>query len=144
MNELDEKAISAIDADGVGARAATTSGPIGILTAGGDAPGMNAAIRAVVRAAANAEVYVFGFRRGYDGLIKDLAEPLSGRSVANIVQRGGTFLETSRSDDFRSREGRTRAATTSRLVAPISMPTPEPNASSLRRSAEMGRATGMG
>jgi 6-phosphofructokinase 1 len=73
---------------------------IGILTAGGDAPGMNAAIRAVVRSAANASIEVIGFRRGYEGLIRDLAEPLSGRSVANTIQRGGTFLETSRSADF--------------------------------------------
>ncbi len=58
---------------------------IGILTAGGDAPGMNAAIRAVVRTAANAHIEVVGFRRGYEGLIRDLAEPLSGRSVANII-----------------------------------------------------------
>lgn len=73
---------------------------IGILTAGGDAPGMNAAIRAVVRSAAVAGIEVIGFRRGYEGLIRDLAEPLSGRSVANTIQRGGTFLETSRSADF--------------------------------------------
>ncbi len=108
MNDKPET--ESLDSGGAGPGATAANGPIGILTAGGDAPGMNAAIRAVVRAAANAEVYVFGFRRGYDGLIKDLAEPLSGRSVANIVQRGGTFLETSRSDDFRSREGRARAA----------------------------------
>ena len=73
---------------------------IGILTAGGDAPGMNAAIRAVVRSAGVAGIEVIGFRRGYEGLIRDLAEPLSGRSVANTIQRGGTFLETSRSADF--------------------------------------------
>ena len=83
---------------------------IGILTAGGDAPGMNAAIRAVVRAAALANIEVVGFRRGYEGLIRDLAEPLSGRSVANIVQRGGTFLETSRSDEFRTSAARGLAA----------------------------------
>src|SRR5208283_4214028 len=64
---------------------------IAILTAGGDAPGMNAAIRAVVRSAAVAGVEVIGFRRGYEGLIRDLAEPLDGRSVANMIQRGGTF-----------------------------------------------------
>lgn len=61
---------------------------------------MNAAIRAVVRSAAVAGIEVIGFRRGYEGLIRDLAEPLSGRSVANTIQRGGTFLETSRSADF--------------------------------------------
>ncbi len=75
---------------------------IAILTAGGDAPGMNAAIRAVVRIATVAGIEVTGFRRGYEGLIRDLAEPLSTRSVANMIQRGGTFLETSRSVEFRT------------------------------------------
>ncbi|WP_423946411.1 6-phosphofructokinase, partial [Candidatus Binatus sp.] len=75
---------------------------IGILTAGGDAPGMNAAIRAVVRIAAVAGIEVIGFRRGYEGLIRDLAEPLRTRSVANMIQRGGNFLETSRSVEFRT------------------------------------------
>ena len=83
---------------------------IGILTAGGDAPGMNAAIRAVVRSAAIAGIEVIGFRRGYEGLIRDLAEPLSGRSVANMIQRGGTFLETSRSPEFRTPAARGLAA----------------------------------
>jgi len=87
-----------------------TSRRIGILTAGGDAPGMNAAIRAVVRTAANAHIEVVGFRRGYEGLIRDLAEPLDGRSVANIIQRGGTFLETSRSPEFRTPAARGLAA----------------------------------
>jgi 6-phosphofructokinase 1 len=85
-------------------------GRIGVLTAGGDAPGMNAAIRAVVRTAVVAEVEVVGFRRGFEGLIRDLAEPLSGRSVANIIQRGGTFLETSRSVEFRTQPARGLAA----------------------------------
>src|SRR5271168_3003119 len=83
---------------------------IAILTAGGDAPGMNAAIRAVVRSAAVAGVEVIGFRRGYEGLIRDLAEPLDGRSVANMIQRGGTFLETSRSPEFRTPAARGLAA----------------------------------
>src|ERR1700689_3721430 len=84
---------------------------IAILTAGGDAPGMNAAIRAVVRSAAVAGVEVIGFRRGYEGLIRDLAEPLSGRSVANMIQRGATFLHTSRSPEFRTPAGRPQPAT---------------------------------
>src|SRR5260370_40345554 len=96
------------------AESSNSTGPqarrIGVLTAGGDAPGMNAAIRAVVRAAANAQIEVIGFRRGYEGLIRDLAEPLSGRSVANIIQRGGTFLETSRSPEFRTPASRGLAA----------------------------------
>ncbi|MDB5107910.1 MAG: hypothetical protein JWM69_851 [Candidatus Binatus sp.] len=85
-------------------------GRIGVLTAGGDAPGMNAAIRSVVRTAAVAGIEVIGFRRGYEGLIRDYNEPLSGRSVANIIQRGGTFLETSRSDEFRTQGARELAA----------------------------------
>jgi 6-phosphofructokinase 1 len=88
----------------------TANGPnprhIGVLTAGGDAPGMNAAIRSVVRCASTAGMSVTGFRRGYDGLIRDVTEPLAGRAVANIIQRGGTFLETSRSDEFRTVAGR--------------------------------------
>src|ERR1700683_2214528 len=83
---------------------------IAILTAGGDAPGMNAAIRAVVRSAAVAGVEVIGFRRGYEGLIRDLAEPLDGRSGANMIQRGGPFLETSRSPEFRTPAARGLAA----------------------------------
>ena len=83
---------------------------IAILTAGGDAPGMNAAIRAVVRIAAAAGMEVIGFRRGYEGLIRDLAEPLGGRSVANLIQRGGTFLETTRSEEFRTSAARGLAA----------------------------------
>ena len=71
---------------------------------------MNAATRAVVRAAALANVEVVGFRRGFEGLIRDLAQPLSGRAVANIIQRGGTFLETSRSDEFRIQASREQAA----------------------------------
>ncbi len=99
--------------DGTAESSNSTGAParrIGILTAGGDAPGMNAAIRAVVRTAANARIEVVGFRRGYEGLIRDLAEPLSGRSVANIIQRGGTFLETSRSPEFRTPAARGLAA----------------------------------
>src|SRR6204780_6022471 len=83
---------------------------IAILTAGGDAPGVNAAIPAVVRSGAVPGVEVIGFRRGYEGLSRDLAEPLDGRSVANMIQRGGTFLETSRAPEFRSPAARGLAA----------------------------------
>jgi 6-phosphofructokinase 1 len=82
---------------------------IAVLTTGGDAPGMNAAIRAVVRSAGAARIDVLGVRRGYDGLIADHFEVMSGRSVANILQRGGTVLETSRSAEFRRPAGRERA-----------------------------------
>lgn len=83
---------------------------IAVLTAGGDAPGMNAAIRSIVRCAAQEGIEVVGVRRGYDGLIADASETLTSRAVANIVQRGGTVLETSRSDQFRNQDGRALAA----------------------------------
>ena len=82
---------------------------IGILTSGGDAPGMNACIRAAVRAAAAADVEVLGVRRGYNGLIRNEMAMLDRKSVANIIQRGGTILETSRCPEFRTPEGRARA-----------------------------------
>ena len=69
---------------------------IGVLTSGGDAPGMNAAIRAVVRRAIYDSLEVIGIRRGYLGLICGDVEPLVMNSVADIVQRGGTFLRTAR------------------------------------------------
>jgi len=83
---------------------------IAVLTAGGDAPGMNAATRAVVRSAQGAGIEVLGVRRGYDGLVTGDLEPMSSRAVANIIQRGGTVLETSRSEAFRHQGGRERAA----------------------------------
>jgi 6-phosphofructokinase 1 len=83
---------------------------IAVLTSGGDAPGMNAAIRAVVRTAGSAGMDVFGVRRGFEGLVFGNFEPLGSRAVANIIQRGGTVLETSRSRDFTSEAGRARAA----------------------------------
>jgi len=82
---------------------------IGILTSGGDAPGMNACIRAAVRAAVAADVEVLGIRRGYSGLIRKEMAALDRKSVANIVQRGGTILETSRCPEFQTAEGRAQA-----------------------------------
>jgi 6-phosphofructokinase 1 len=84
---------------------------IGILTSGGDAPGMNACIRAAVRAAATAGLEVLGIRRGYYGLINNEMAVLDRKHVANIIQRGGTILETSRCPEFETTEGRARAAT---------------------------------
>lgn len=83
---------------------------IGVLTSGGDAPGMNAAIRAVVRTAIHDRLRVSGIYRGYQGLIDDDIVELGPRSVANIIQRGGTVLRTARSDAFLEPEGRARAA----------------------------------
>ena len=78
---------------------------IGVLTSGGDAPGMNAAIRAVVRGAIHYGYQVFGIRRGYHGLWRGDIEELNGRSVSETLQRGGTFLMTARSKTFNSPEG---------------------------------------
>lgn len=79
---------------------------IGILTSGGDAPGMNAAIRAVTRAAIFANLRVFGIYRGYRGLITDEIEEFSTQNVSNIIQRGGTILKTARCKEFQTPEGR--------------------------------------
>lgn len=82
---------------------------IGVLTSGGDAPGMNAAIRAVVRAGIYYDLNVTGILRGYEGLIHGDFIDMDRKSVANIIQRGGTILKTARSDEFRTAEGRKKA-----------------------------------
>ncbi len=82
---------------------------IGVLTSGGDAPGMNAAIRAIVRGAAYHGIEVVGIRRGFAGLIARDFQKFNRRSVANIIQKGGTILETSRCNDMYSVEGRKKA-----------------------------------
>lgn len=79
---------------------------IGVLTSGGDAPGMNAAVRAVVRAAFYYKLEVFGIYRGYEGLIQDDIKKLDSRDIAYILERGGTFLKSARSEEFRTPEGR--------------------------------------
>ena len=80
------------------------------MTSGGDAPGMNAAIRAVTRAAIFEGWKVFGIYRGYDGLIHGDLKEFTTESVSNIIQRGGTILKTARSDEFLTPEGRAKAA----------------------------------
>ncbi len=82
---------------------------IGVFTSGGDSPGMNAAIRAVVRTAIYYDIKVTGILRGYDGMIGGDFIPMERKSVANIIQRGGTVLKTARSDEFRTPEGRKKA-----------------------------------
>ncbi|MVZ61826.1 6-phosphofructokinase [Sphingobacterium humi] len=82
---------------------------IAVLTSGGDAPGMNAAIRAVIRTGIYHGVNMFGIRRGYDGLVHGDIMAMDAKSVANIIQRGGTILKTARSDEFRTIEGRKQA-----------------------------------
>ncbi len=83
---------------------------IAILTSGGDAPGMNAAIRAAVRACCARGLQAIGVRRGYNGLIENDLQLLGARDVANILQRGGTMLLTARSKAFMQAEGRAQAA----------------------------------
>lgn len=82
---------------------------IGVLTSGGDAPGMNAAIRAVVRTAIYNDMKVFGIRRGYNGLIYGDLREMNIASVGDIIHRGGTILHTDRSDEFRTPEGMKKA-----------------------------------
>jgi len=82
---------------------------IAVLTSGGDSPGMNAAIRAVVRKAIHEDLKVVGVLRGYEGLIKGDFIPMNSKSVGNIIQLGGTILKTARSEKFRTPEGRKEA-----------------------------------
>lgn len=82
---------------------------IGILTSGGDAPGMNAAIRAVTRAGISNGMRTYGIYRGFKGLISDEIEEFKTNSVSNIIQQGGTILKTARSDEFLTTEGRALA-----------------------------------
>ena len=88
---------------------ARTINCIGVLTSGGDAPGMNAAIRAVTRAAIANGFAVKGIYRGYEGLINNEIKDFTTESVSNIISRGGTILKTARSKDFQTEEGRKKA-----------------------------------
>ncbi len=85
---------------------------IGVLTSGGDAPGMNAAIRAVVRSAIEKGMTVKGIMRGYNGLIEDDVIDLDVRSVSDVIHRGGTILYTARSPEFKTEEGMAKAVAT--------------------------------
>ena len=78
---------------------------IGVLTSGGDAPGMNAAIRSVVRCGIYAGMEVVGIERGYAGLLEGKFIPMTMRSVSDIIQRGGTILRTARCPEFKTKEG---------------------------------------
>lgn len=83
---------------------------IGVLTSGGDAPGMNAAIRAVVRTAIENNMHVLGINNGYDGLMKGDVVEMNLRSVSNIINRGGTILRSARSEGFKTEAGQKKAA----------------------------------
>jgi len=85
---------------------------IAVVTTGGDAPGMNATVRGLVRLASSKGFQVFGFRRGWEGLITSTFTPLTSRSVSGILQLGGTVLHTSRCPEFKTREGIRKAART--------------------------------
>ncbi len=82
---------------------------IAVFTSGGDAPGMNAAIRAVVRTATYHNLHIYGILRGYEGMIKGNLKRLETKDVGNIIHRGGTVIKTARSDEFRTPEGRKSA-----------------------------------
>ena len=82
---------------------------IAVLTSGGDAPGMNAALRAVVRTANHFNIECYGVWEGYNGLIKGEFIKMGPRSVKNIINRGGTILKSARSIEFRTKEGRQKA-----------------------------------
>lgn len=83
---------------------------MGVFTSGGDAPGMNACVRAVVRTAAAHDLEIIGIRRGYAGMIDEDFVEMDARSVSNILQKGGTVLKSARSEQFKSPEGRATAA----------------------------------
>ena len=89
---------------------------IGVLTSGGDAPGMNAAVRAVVRTAISNGLECVGIRRGWQGLINSDFKKMDGDSVNHILSRGGTILYTARSDDFMTEEGRLKAVSTCKML----------------------------
>jgi 6-phosphofructokinase 1 len=82
---------------------------IAVFTSGGDAPGMNACIRAVVRTAIFKGIEVYGISYGYDGMIQGNIKKMQSHSVSNIIQRGGTILKSARSEDFMTKEGRKKA-----------------------------------
>lgn len=82
---------------------------IGVLTSGGDAPGMNAALRSVVRSCTFYKIPCFGVKRGYQGMIEGDIKSLGPRSVNNIINKGGTVLKSARSKEFRTKEGRKKA-----------------------------------
>ena len=89
---------------------------IGVLTSGGDAPGMNAAVRAVVRTALDCQVECVGIRRGWNGLINSDFVQLDTTSVSHIIDKGGTILYTARSEEFMTEAGRDKALSTCRLL----------------------------
>jgi len=82
---------------------------VAIMTSGGDAPGMNACLRAAVRGAVYHGVEIYGIYRGYDGMIEGDIVKMNSHSVSNIIQKGGTILKSARSEEFKTKEGRKKA-----------------------------------
>jgi len=82
---------------------------IGVMTSGGDAPGMNAAVRSVVRTCAFHNIECYGIYRGYEGMIDGDFVQMDARSVKGIINKGGTILKSARSEEFRTKEGRAKA-----------------------------------
>ncbi len=89
---------------------------IAIVTSGGDAPGMNAAIRAVVRAGSDKEMKMFGVRNGYDGLLAGSFVKLLARDVGGVIQQGGTFLGSARSEEFKKPQHASMPCGTSKRI----------------------------
>ena len=89
---------------------------IGVLTSGGDAPGMNPCVRAIVRTAMYHGIECYGIRRGYNGLINGDILRLDEKSIAHIINRGGTILYTARSAEFMTEEGQKKAASTCKFL----------------------------
>lgn len=89
---------------------------IGVLTSGGDAPGMNACVRAVVRTCITHDIEVYGIRRGYNGLIHGDIMRLDEKSVSHTINKGGTILYTARSEEFLTEEGQKKAASTCKFL----------------------------
>ena len=89
---------------------------IGVLTSGGDAPGMNACVRAVVRTALYHGIECYGIRRGYNGLISGDVVRLDEKSISHIINRGGTILYTARSKEFMTEEGQQKACSTCKFL----------------------------
>lgn len=89
---------------------------IGVLTSGGDAPGMNAAIRAVVRAGINQGLEVLGIRKGYVGLLEGIYDKMTARSVSDILHRGGTILQSARCKEFKTQAGVQKAVETAKEI----------------------------
>ena len=82
---------------------------IAVLTSGGDAPGMNACIRSIVRTASYKNIEVYGIQYGYQGLIENNLKIITNKDVGNTIHIGGTILKTARSDEFRLKKGRDKA-----------------------------------